>query len=87
MNPAEPEAPMMKSGEGTRLAYNAQVVVDGAGGIIVAPEVTTAANDVSQLVPMLDKVKEELGQVAEETVAELRNLRLSPLFQVRAVQY
>jgi transposase len=70
MNPAEPEAPMMKSGEGTRLAYNAQVVVDAAGGIIVAPEVTTEANDVSQLVPMLDKVKEELGQVAEETVAD-----------------
>lgn len=70
MNPAEPEAHMMKSGEGTRLAYNAQVVVDAAGGIIVAPEVTTEANDLGQLVPMLDKVEQQMGRVAGETVAD-----------------
>jgi transposase len=70
MNPAEPEAEMMKNHEGTRLAYNAQVVVDAKAGIIVAPEVTTDANDRQQLKPMLDKVQEGMERVAEETIAD-----------------
>jgi transposase len=70
MNPAEPEAQMMKNHEGTRLAYNAQVVVDAKAGIIVAPEVSTAANDKLQLKPMLEKVQENMEGVAQETVAD-----------------
>ena len=49
MNPSEPDARMMKNHEGTRMSYNAQVVADGKAGIIVAPEVTTEANDKLQL--------------------------------------
>jgi transposase len=70
MNPAEPEAQMMKNHEGTRLAYNAQAVVDAKAGIIVAPEVTTDANDKLQLNPMLERVKENMDRVAEETTAD-----------------
>src|SRR5512142_632783 len=70
MNPAEPEAQMMKNHEGTRLAYNAQVVADAKAGIIVAPEVTADANDKLQLSPMLEKVKENMGRVAVETTAD-----------------
>lgn len=70
MNPAEPQAQMMKNHEGTRLAYNAQVVADAKAGIIVAPEVTVDANDKLQLSPMLDRVKENMGRVAVETTAD-----------------
>ncbi len=70
MHPGEPEAQMMKTREGIRLAYNAQAVVDGKAGIIVASEVTKDQNDERQLVPMLETVQKEMGKVAEETVAD-----------------
>ncbi len=70
MNPADREAQMMKNHEGTRLAYNAQVVVEGESGIIVAQGVSTDQNDKMLLVPMLNETKESLGRVAEETVAD-----------------
>ncbi len=70
MNPSEPDAEMMKNHEGTRMSYNAQVVADGKAGIIVAPEVTTEANDKLQLSVMLDQVQENLGRVAGETTAD-----------------
>ena len=70
MSSSEPDAEMMKNHEGTRMSYNAQVVADGAAGIIVAPEVTREANDKLQLAGMLDRVQENLGRVAEETTAD-----------------
>ena len=70
MHPGEPDAQMMKNHEGTRLGYNAQVVVDSKAGVIVAGEVTTDQNDKRQLVPMLETVEKEVGKVAGETVAD-----------------
>lgn len=70
MTPSEPDARMMKNHEGTRMSYNAQAVADGKAGIIVAPDVTTEANDKLQLSGMLDLVQENLGRVAEETTAD-----------------
>lgn len=64
---AEMDARMLK---GVGMGYNAQAVVDAKAGIIVAHDVVTDANDQHQLVPMLDKVKDELGRVAELTVAD-----------------
>jgi transposase len=52
-NFTDPEAKLMKqSNKGFDYSYNAQAVVDGANQIIVAAEVTVAANDKRQAVPM-----------------------------------
>lgn len=70
MHPGETDARMMKNHEGTRLGYNAQVVVDSKAGVIVAGEVTADQNDRHQLVPMLEAAETEVGKVADETVAD-----------------
>jgi transposase len=52
-NFTDPEAKIMKqSNKGFDYSYNAQAVVDGAEQIIVSAEVTNAANDKQQAVPM-----------------------------------
>lgn len=70
MNPAEQEAEMVKTREGTRLGYNAQVVVDDEATIIVANDVVTDAHDKFQLVEMLAEVERNVGVVAQVTSAD-----------------
>jgi transposase len=70
MHPGEKDATVMKNHEGTRLGYNSQAVVDGKSGLIVAADVTNEGNDKLQLAPMLERLQEGLGEVAEETVAD-----------------
>jgi len=55
-NPTDPDSGIMKTPQGWVQGYNAQAVVT-PGQIILATEVTTAANDVRQLRPMLDKAQ------------------------------
>ena len=70
MHPGERDAKVMKNQEGTRLGYNSQAVADEKIGLIVAADITNEQNDKHQLTPMLERVKEEFGSVAEETVAD-----------------
>jgi transposase len=70
LHEAEPEARMMK-GRGTHaIGYNAQIVVDHDSDLIVACDVVTEQNDLTQLVPMLERVHATFGEVAEQTVAD-----------------
>ena len=70
LHKAEPEARMMK-GRGTHaLGYNAQIVVDHDSDLIVACDVVTDQNDLTQLVPMLEHVHATFGEVAKQTVAD-----------------
>lgn len=66
----EPEARFMKHRRSIELSYNAQAVADSRSGIIVAAGVVAEETDNGQLVPMLDRVKENLGAVAQENVAD-----------------
>lgn len=67
----DPEARMMKTQDGKRMAYNAQAVADDTSGMIVATEVTNEANDVHQLSPMLKETTRMLnGRKAEENLAD-----------------
>jgi transposase len=70
MNPNEPEAEMVKTGSGKRLGYNGQIVADDKKGVIVAEELLTEPFDQGALMPMLDGVEEQLGRIAENTVAD-----------------
>jgi transposase len=70
LHEAEPEARMMK-GRGTHaLGYNAQIVVDHDSDMIVACEVVAQQNDLAQLVPMLEQVRETFGRVADQSLAD-----------------
>jgi transposase len=70
LQPSEPDARMMKCDGRVDFGYNPQVVVDEHSGLIVAADVTTEETDYEQLVPMVKKVDEVLGDTAEETVAD-----------------
>lgn len=52
---------MKQSNKGFDYSYNAQAVVDGAEQIIVAAEVTSAANDKQQAVPMAQAALDNLN--------------------------
>lgn len=69
-HPREPEAKMMKCTAGRRLAYNAQAVTESNHHLIVAAEATDQANDYGQLAEMIGQATENVGQGAEETVAD-----------------
>jgi transposase len=61
----------MMKGRGTHtLGYNAQVVVDHESDLIVACDVVPDQNDLTQLVPMLERVRETFDRVAEHNVAD-----------------
>ena len=67
---ADPDATMMKTGEGSlQYCYNAQAATS-EDGIIVATGVTTSPNDQPELVPMIEKVKENTGRRPETALAD-----------------
>ena len=61
-NVTDPDSRIMKSRQGYVQGYNVQTVVS-EDQIIVAVEVTQEANDVHQLLPMLERTKENLEAV------------------------
>jgi transposase len=64
-NPTDPDSGIMKTRRGWVQGYNAQAVV-APGQIILAAEVTQAANDVEQLGPMLDQAQATVAAVMGE---------------------
>ena len=87
LNPQDPEARVMKCGSRKQFAYNAQAVVDEDSKLIVAADVVTDESDNYQLMPMLDEVKDNLGQVADQTVADAGYLATTQLAEAEQKQY
>ena len=58
-----PGSRIMKSSHGWIQGYNAQVMVEEAGGVIVAQEVTAHSGDSLRLRPMLDRLEENLARL------------------------
>jgi transposase len=66
----EPDARMMKGRGMSGLGYNAQIVVDHESDLIAACNVTADQNDLGQLTPMLEQVREQYGRVADQTLTD-----------------
>lgn len=67
---SEPEARIMLCDGRKVFGYNAQAVTDAKAGIIVAEQVVTQPNDIGLLAPMIDTVKDMIGEVATTTLAD-----------------
>jgi transposase len=70
INLTDEDSRLIKSSGKYEFSYNAQAVVDESSGIIVAADVIQEESDNYALVNMLDKVKENLGSVSEETAGD-----------------
>ena len=70
LQPNDQEARVMNTKSGKDFAYNAQVVVDQQSKLIVASDVVSDESDNAQLVPMIEQVQNNVGGVAQETIAD-----------------
>ena len=71
-NFTDPESRIMKDGATGSFvqAYNVQVAADAASQVVVAFDVVQQANDKRQLLPMLDRVKANVGRYPKEASAD-----------------
>ena len=72
-NFTDPESRIMPDGanKGSFLqGYNAQVAVDGEAQVIIAADLTQETNDKRQLVPMVEKIIENVGRLPDTTSAD-----------------
>ncbi len=65
---AGPQAVQLKGRHGFVLGCNAQAAVDNKARVIVGADVIAQATDNEAMVPMLDEIKTNTGQLAEATV-------------------
>jgi len=64
------ECALMKTTAGVQPAYNVQVAVESSHQIIVAQEVSTQANDVGQLAPLLAQAEATCGEQPGQVLAD-----------------
>ena len=67
---SEPDCRVMKTSDRLVPAYNAQITVDGAHGVIVAAELTQQENDCGQLAGQLEQVADNVGCRPEMVLAD-----------------
>lgn len=71
-NFTDPESRIMRDGatKSFEQAYNAQAGVDCDSQIIVSADVTQDANDKQLLVPMVEQIEENLGEIPDRVLAD-----------------
>lgn len=79
-NPADVDSRRMIASVGYLQGYNAQIVVDCDSQVILAEDVVQDRNDEQQLLPMLEKVRQNIGRAPSKLLAD------SGYFCSRAVQ-
>lgn len=67
----DPEARIMKQGDGGYApSYNVQISTDSAARVITGVDVTQAASDYEQLIPAMDRTKDNVGQDPKQAVTD-----------------
>ena len=69
-NFTDPESRIMKGADGFVQAYNAQAAVEPALQLIVGQALSQQANDKQQLIPMIERVREQAGQKVQQVLAD-----------------
>ena len=69
-NTTDPASQMLKTRNGWKQGYNGQAMVDCDTQVIVTQYITTDANDVQQLKPMLENCEEVNGKRPEKALAD-----------------
>jgi hypothetical protein len=69
-NFTDPESRIMKMGGSFEQCYNAQAMVDGESQLILANGVTNNAADNGELLPMVEAVNNNLGQLPKRVLAD-----------------
>ena len=69
-NFTDPESRIMKLGGSFEQCYNAQAVVDADSQLVVASGLTNNAADNGELVPMVEVVKENLGELPNRVLGD-----------------
>jgi transposase len=69
-NFTDPESRILKGADGFVQGYNTQIAVEPAFQLIVGQQVTQAANDKQQLIPLLEKIEEQSGQKPQGVVVD-----------------
>ena len=69
-NFTDPESRIMKGADGFVQGYNTQVAVETLFQLIVGQNVTQAANDKQQVVPLVEAIEEQSGQKPEEVLVD-----------------
>jgi hypothetical protein len=69
-NFTDPQSRIMKLGGSFEQCYNAQAVVDADSQLIIASGLTNNAADNEQLVPMVEAVKDNLGELPKRVLGD-----------------
>jgi len=70
INGTDPDCRIMKGRQGSHAGYNSQIVTDGANGLIVSTQVTTAMNDLNLLSGQIERAEEVLGKDSQTNCAD-----------------
>ena len=70
INKTDPDAVFMKTSDGIKKAYNAQLCVDAEHQVIVAADVTNQATDVEHLLPMVQQCEDNTSGKIEKCSAD-----------------
>jgi transposase len=69
-NFTDPESRIMKTSSGFEQCYNGQLAVDGESRLILAAKVTQSGTDHDELLPVLEEVRANVGQLPQVVLAD-----------------
>ena len=69
-NFTDPDSHILKGGDGWIQGYNCQAAVDGDHQVIVAVGISNQASDASHLLPMVERIVANTGQLPDKLIAD-----------------